>query len=145
MKNAHRSVKIVIDSNVFVSAIVFGGTPRKVLELVAEDEVMVIMAEEILTEIRRIITTKFPDFLVDLEKVEKLLELDAKWVRLGARTIHVSRDTDDDKFIEAAITGNAVYIISGDKDLLSLRAYDAIRILNPSNFLETIKNPPLDC
>ena len=128
-------MRVVIDTNVFISAIVFGGKPRRVINLVADDSVTLIMAEAIITEIRRIIVSKFPNFLEDLMRVEKLLEQDAEWVKLGFNTERITRDPNDDKFIETAVIGSCHYIISGDKDLLDLKEYMGIKILSPAGFL----------
>jgi putative PIN family toxin of toxin-antitoxin system len=128
-------MRVVIDTNVFISAIVFGGKPRRVINLVADDSVTLIMAEAIITEIRRIIVSKFPNFLEDLMRVEKLLEQDAEWVKLGFNTERITRDPNDDKFIETALIGSCHYIISGDKDLLDLKEYMGIKILSPAGFL----------
>jgi putative PIN family toxin of toxin-antitoxin system len=135
VNNTNDSIRIVIDTNVFISAIVFGGKPRQVINLVADDSVTFIMAEAIITELRRIIVSKFPGFLEDLMKVEKLLEQDAEWVKLGFNTERITRDPNDDKFIETALIGNCHYIISGDKDLLDLKEYKGIKILSPAGFL----------
>ena len=136
MKNKTISPTIVIDTNVFVSAIVFGGQPRKLINLIADDVLTLVTAEELLTELRRIIIAKFPEFIDDLTRVEKLLESDATWVRLGGVTIDISRDSDDNKFIEAGVLGDCHYIISGDKDLLDIKVYDNIKIVTVSEFLE---------
>ena len=136
MSSVSNNLRIVIDTNVFISAIVFGGKPRQIIDLIAEDAVIIVIAEEIATEIRRIIVEKFPDFLEDLAKIERLLEEDAEWVKLGFHTIGISRDPDDDKFIETAVTGQAEYIISGDEDLLNLELYRNIRIMQPADFLK---------
>jgi len=128
-------MRVVIDTNVFISAIVFGGKPRRVINLVADDSVTLIMAEAIITEIRRIIVSKFPNFLEDLMRVEKLLEQDAEWVKLGFNTERITRDPNDDKFIETALIGSCHYMISGDKDLLDLKEYMGIKILSPAGFL----------
>lgn len=139
MKNAANNVRIVVDTNLFISAIVFGGLPRKLLDLVAEDRVIVVIAEEILTEIRRIIAVKFSAFLPDLAKVERLLDEYAVWVRLGTISLSVSRDSDDDKFIETAIVGNCQFIVSGDRDLLDLKMYKGVKIVNAAEFLSLVK------
>ncbi len=136
MTNAVSSARVVIDTNIFVSSIVFGGKPRRVLDAVADDTITLVTAEELVTEIRRVILTKFPDFLRDLKKVEKLIESDATWVKLGLLSLSVSRDPDDDKFIEAALIGDAKYIVSGDRDLLDLGAYKAIRFVTPDELLK---------
>ena len=132
--------RVVIGTNVLISGIVFGGKPRQLLDLLAERAIIVVIAEELLTELRRKIITKFPDFIEDLERVEKLLKRDAITVRLGTMQVAVCRDPDDDKFIETATVGTAGYIIIGDKDLLVLKEYQAITILTPADFLKNIGN-----
>lgn len=69
-----------------------------------------------------------------------MLESDATWVRLGGVTLDVSHDSDDNKFIEAAVLGDCHYIISGDKDLLDIKIYDNIKIVSVSEFLEIFKS-----
>jgi putative PIN family toxin of toxin-antitoxin system len=127
--------RIVIDSNVVISALVFGGKPRQVLDLLSEDRVSVVIAEEILTELRRKVAVKFPGFMEDLAAVEALLKRDALMVKLGTVNERVSRDPNDDKFIEAAVLGQCSFIASGDNDLLVIGEYQGIRILKPSEFL----------
>jgi putative PIN family toxin of toxin-antitoxin system len=136
VKNA-KSPRVVLDTNVFISALVFGGKPREVTELLV-DTITVVYAHEILTEIRRIIHLKFPAFNEDLERLEKLLERDALRVELGSSLVTISRDPDDNKFIETAIIGDCQYIVSGDKDLLAIGSYKNIRIIKPAEFLELI-------
>ena len=135
MKN-NNSVRVVIDTNVFVSAIISGGSPRKVIDMIADETCTIVVAHELISDLKRIVTTKFPDFIEDLIRVEKLLERDALWVKLGSVRQVVSRDKDDDKFIETALIGNCQYIISGDKDLLSLGTYRGIKIVKPAEFLK---------
>ncbi|HVC36334.1 MAG TPA: putative toxin-antitoxin system toxin component, PIN family [Candidatus Dormibacteraeota bacterium] len=130
--------RIVIDTNVLISGIVFGGKPRQILDLLAKQSVIVIVAEEILTELRRKISTKFPDFIEDLNKVELLLKRDAVLIKLGEISINISRDPDDNKFIESAILGRCSFIITGDKDLLILKSYKNLNIIKPDEFLKLV-------
>ena len=129
-----KSPKVVLDTNVLVSALVFGGKPRAVVEMLLENGTIIVSAE-ILTEIRRIIHAKFPAFKIHLARLEKLLKRDAKWVELGSTQVTVYRDPDDNKIIETAVIGTADYIVSGDEDLLVLQAYGAITILKSAEFL----------
>lgn len=131
-------LRIVIDTNVFVSALVFGGKPRSIANLIAEKEVIAVISEEAMTELRRKIFTKFPDFTEDVIQFEYLLRRYARWVSLGAQTVQICRDPDDDKFIETAMLGNCHYIISGDNDLLALKSYKHLKILTPTNFLKLL-------
>ena len=127
---------IVIDSNVWISALIFGGNPGKILKLFVDNKVEVVMSEEIITELRRIIINKFPLFVNSLNLLEASLRKDTVFVQLGSMTIDASRDVDDNRIIETAYIGKAQYIISGDKDLLVLKKYEDIKILNPGDFLK---------
>jgi putative PIN family toxin of toxin-antitoxin system len=129
-------MKIVIDSNVWISALVFGGKPRHIFERAIADGWTIIVSEEIFTEVRRVLTIKFTDFLDDFESFQAILQTYTTKVKLGSVKVSACRDEDDNRVIETALIGNAEYIISGDKDLLDLLKYKKITITNPSDFLE---------
>jgi putative PIN family toxin of toxin-antitoxin system len=135
---SNKKLKVVLDTNVLVSALVFGGTPRVTVETVLKDGTFIISAE-ILSELRRIIHTKFPLFIEHLERLEKLIKRDAVLVELGGVQVAVCRDPDDNKIIETAVIGNASYIVSRDKDSLVLRSYTDIVILDSTEFLKILE------
>ncbi|MFZ1324276.1 MAG: putative toxin-antitoxin system toxin component, PIN family [Candidatus Saccharimonadales bacterium] len=133
-------LRIIIDANVLISGIVFGGKPRRLLDLLSEDALVVVIAEEMLTEVRRKIVLKFPDFIEDYNRVEKLLKRDCIIVRLGSAQVKISRDPDDDKYIEAALLGHCNYIITGDNDLLVIGQYENIGMIKPADFLKQFRH-----
>jgi predicted nucleic acid-binding protein len=120
-------VRIVIDSNVWVSALVFGGKPRAIFEHVVADGLTIIVSEEIFTEVRRVLAVKFGDFVEDFESFQAILRPYVINVQLGSIKIAVS-------------IGGASHIITGDKDLLVLSKYDQIDIVKPTEFLNTPKH-----
>ena len=128
--------RVVLDTNVLLSALVFGGKPRQIIELLARGLIEVVISEEILTEMRRKISSKFPNFTDDLAGMEVLMEQDAELVKLGNITINVCRDPDDNRIIETGVIGACNYIVSGDNDLLVFGSYKDIRILKPEEFLK---------
>ena len=130
---------IVIDSNVWISAIVFGGTPRRLIEKIVRDGDSIVVSEEIFTEVRRVLSVKFNDFTVDFENLKAILQLYIIKVDLGQIRISVCRDEDDNRVIETAIIGQAEVIVTGDKDLLVLLKYDEIIIQKPTEFLNGYK------
>jgi len=130
--------RVVLDTNVLISALVFGGKPRQIIELFAEEEIEVAISSEILSELRRKVTTKFPAEAKALESYEALFEEDGEVVKLGGQTVNASQDPDDNKFIETALIGDCDYIISGDKHLLELKSYKGIKIIKPAAFLKRI-------
>lgn len=137
--NVHTKLRVVIDSNVWISGLVFGGSPGKVLELFIKGSLLVIVSEELVRELRRNVTKKFPRYAGQLDLLEASILKDATVVSLGAETVTASRDPDDNKVIEAALIGECHYIISGDKDLLAIGKYRGIRIVTPAAFLKREK------
>lgn len=128
-------MRIVIDSNVWISALVFGGNPRKIFEQVISSGWAIIVSEKIFTEVRRVLSVKFPNFLDDFEAFQSLLRSNIVMVELGRLTISVCRDDDDNRVIETAVIGESLNIITGDRDLLVLGKYKQIVIVSPSDFL----------
>ena len=131
-------MRIVIDTNVFMSAIFFGGMPLKVLQTVISKENEAYISPSIWDEYNDVIdrmTKKYPSRL----KTQLINEL-FKTLRLiiPKTEISICRDPDDDKFIECAIEADCIYIVSGDNDLLSLGEVGGIRICTPSDFLTDI-------
>ena len=58
----------------------------------------------------------------------------------GSSSVHISRDIDDDKFLDCAINCKALYIVSGDNDLLDIKEFKGIKIVKVDDFLQIIKN-----
>ena len=130
--------RVVLDTNGLLSALVFGGKPRQVVELLARGMIEVVISPEILTEMRRKIAGKFPDFSNELALMELLLEQEAELVMLGGITVSASRDDDDNRILETALVGSCNYIVSGDKDLLVLQNYEGTEIVVPTEFLKMV-------
>lgn len=129
-------MRVVIDSNVWLSALVFGGNPRRIFEKCINEGHIIVVSEGLLTEIRRILASKFPDFADDFEALLVALRPRLLYIQLGAISVDVSRDPDDNMVIETALIGFAKYIISGDKDLLVLKSYKKVDIVDPGLWLE---------
>ncbi|MBR2215102.1 MAG: putative toxin-antitoxin system toxin component, PIN family [Selenomonadaceae bacterium] len=129
-------MNIVIDTNVIVSAIFFGGLPKKLVEMLLTHEFEAYASSEILKEYNRSVNK------VHKRYPQKPMRFNLRDISSACHTItpasviSVCRDPDDDKFIECAVDANCIYIVSGDKDLLSLEKYADIKILTVSDFLE---------
>ena len=131
------AVRVVLDTNVVLSALVFGGNPRQVFTRTVTDGWTIVVSEEIFTEIRRTLEKKFAGYLGEFDNLKIILGARMVVVPLGSEHVNVSRDEDDNRIIETAIIGKAPYIISGDSDLLVLETYKGVKILSPANFLKT--------
>ncbi len=133
--------KIVIDTNVIVSALLFGGKPGKLIPLWEAGRIEPLVSREIIDEYIKVLA--YPKFELnerDIQHIvyQKLLPF-FEVVEPHAGPVIVLNDPSDDKFIRCAIAGNTNLIVSGDSHLLLLGMYQDIRILTPSLFLETIR------
>lgn len=66
--------------------------------------------------------------------------IDSLSIVQDSNTIHISRDVDDDKFLDCACNCKAVYIVSGDNDLLNIGSFEGIKIIKVNEFLKIIRN-----
>jgi putative PIN family toxin of toxin-antitoxin system len=126
---------IVINTSVWISGLIFGGTPAKVIRKFIDGDIVVVMSEELLSELRRKINPRFSLFLPALPRLDASIQEKAILVQLGSRPVTASRDADDNMAIETALVGKAGYIVSGDKDLLVLEEYEGVKLLNPAGFM----------
>lgn len=129
-------MKIVVDTNVVISGIFFGGNPRKIVEAVAAGSIDAYATTEIIDEYTGIIDSMIErkqgrinqSILSPLFSAMKIIET--------GTNIDVCRDSDDNKFIECAVDAKALYIVSGDNDLLDIKEYDGIRIITAKEFCD---------
>ena len=129
-------IRIVLDTNVIVSALAFGGLPRTVLELAAAGHCRFFYSEPIQDEVRRVLAEKMHWTPAMLQKALPVLWGTGKLVIPRITVAAVAKDPDDDRIVECALAASAGFIVSGDRDLLDLRQYKSIAILSPRAFLE---------
>jgi len=132
-------MKVVVDTNVLVSGVFFGGMPSRILEAWRDKRIDVVVSPDILEEYRRVgehLETQFTD--VSLAPFLALLVMNAEIIEPPDLPEQVSRDSDDDKFIARALAGGCHVIISGDKDLLSISGYRGVKVVAPREFLESV-------
>jgi len=141
-------ITAVIDTNVFVSALIGGGTPLAVIESTRLGKSRLLVTTEIVTEMER--TLERPKFMRHFQRHEtepRRFISDyttlARYVTPVGVTDCPIADQKDLMFIECAVAGNADFIVSGDHHLLDLKAYKDISILTPAQFL-AILNPPAE-
>jgi hypothetical protein len=131
----------VLDTNVWVSAMIWGGSPASIIGSAEADRIRIVVSEEIVREISRILA--YPRLreiyegagITREELMEAVLRI-GKMVEVKTRINLVTEDPDDNKFLECAIDGHADYIVSGDEHLLKIKVYKGIRILSVKQFLE---------
>lgn len=127
-------MRIVIDTNVVISGTFFGGCPRKVIESVGKNGLYACATLEIVNEYEEIVDEM-------IRRKQGRLRRDILKPFIGGLKMidsftkaEVSRDPDDDKFISCAVDAKALYVVSGDKDLLEIGRYRFVEILTAAEF-----------
>jgi putative PIN family toxin of toxin-antitoxin system len=127
-------LRVVVDTNVYISAIFWGGKPRHVIDLGRDGKIQIFTSEDIEQEILDKLMTKFGLNSDDAGMVMADFSTFTKPIRISRRIHVVKDDPDDDKFIECAMECDAEFIISGDKHLLNMKKYEGIDIINAATF-----------
>jgi putative PIN family toxin of toxin-antitoxin system len=134
------ALKVVVDTNVLVSALLFGGTPGRLIVLWQKGAIKPLASKEIIDEYLRVLT--YPKFKLSEEEINFLLYqqilpyFDVIDAHPGPGII--KKDPEDDKFISCALAGKAKFIISGDQHLLASKSYRKIKILSPADFIKIV-------
>lgn len=132
--------KIVIDTNIFISAFLGSKNAKLLLKEIVNDEFILIMSTEQLNEIREVLNRpKFEKYIThgEIDELITLLSMKISTPAIYDR-IKDCRDVKDNMILEEAVYGNAEYIITGDEDLLVLNPYRWIKIVNLKDFITEI-------
>lgn len=132
-------MKVVVDTNVVVSGLLFGGVPGQILTAWSTDEIHLVISPPILEEYRRVglELSKGREPLVSaLETLLAMLTMHAVIVDAPPLVEGVCEDPDDDKFLAAAVAANAPVVVSGDKHLLRVSGWRAIEVIKPRQFVD---------
>ncbi len=126
---------VVVDTNIYVSALIYGGTPALTLQLAAAGVFQLVVSDPIQAEVEETLTRKFGWDAQRFAQVAAELWRDTRHVT-PTQPVKASRDPDDDHILACAVEAHAQVILTGDGDLLSLHPYREISILTPAQFLE---------
>jgi putative PIN family toxin of toxin-antitoxin system len=137
-------MRVVLDTNLIISGMLWSGTPRDVLRAAANGQVEAVTSEALVDELRDVLKReKFNKYLERLEKSpEDLVTAYLDYTKV-VETVSIAdatiRDVKDVKMLETAVGGEATHIATGDDDLLVLQTYKTITILNARDFLELLQ------
>lgn len=130
-------LKVVMDTNVFVSGVFFNGPPYQILKAWQSGEFELVASPEILEEYRRvgeILGEERPT--IDLKPILNFVLEHATIYKPSVLKEPVCEDPDDDKFFACALASGSRVIISGDKHLLKVSGYQGIEVLKPREFTD---------
>ena len=123
----------MFDTNVLISAVVYGGLPRELLTRVFRGEITLITSTLLMSELEEVLMLRFAHDASLARAVRAEIELLADVVD-ASDPAPVGLDADDDAVLAAAIAGEASAIVTGDRDLLVLGEHRGIRIVTPRDF-----------
>ena len=134
-------ISVTLDSNVWLSGLLWPGEASKVIALAESKEILVFTSKEILMEIFRVLQEeeKF-QLLLDEEGmypvnvIEKIRNV-SKIVKIKERLNVVKADPDDNKILECALSSKSTFLITYDNHLLKIGEYGGIKIVHPTDFL----------
>jgi putative PIN family toxin of toxin-antitoxin system len=126
-------VKLLLDTNVLVAALMARGTCSDLLEHCVRHHV-VIVSRPLLDELREVLTRKFRQRAADVRATVRLFEETFTLVTPVPLEAPACRDADDDVVLATARAGECAAIVTGDRDLLILDPFQDIRVLAPSAF-----------
>lgn len=134
-------MRIVVDTNVLISGVFFGGYPRQILNEIVENKLTACATAEIIDEYEEIVQE-----MIDRKQGHLNYQLLTPLVHAlevvePITHVEMSRDPDDDKFLGCAKDAKALYIVSGDKDLLVLEKFEDVEIITAKEFWERYKQP----
>ena len=131
-------MRVVPDTNVLVSGIVFGGPPGEIIALAAARRLQLILSPPMITELRRVLREKF-EFGDDALYLAETLVRRAGIVVEPDRTLRlITDDPEDNRVLEAAAASKADAIVSGDRHILALKVFEGIPIMSPRQFLDRL-------
>ena len=128
-------MKVVFDSNIFISALVFpGGRADAAVQRILDGTDTLVVSSAIVTEVLRILADKFSRDREELSRVAVLLGDLGELVKPRVR-VSVLGDEPDNRILECAVAGGAAMVVTGDKGLLALGSFRGIRIISLATYL----------
>jgi putative PIN family toxin of toxin-antitoxin system len=130
--------RVVLDTNVMVSALLFKGSLSKIVDHWKEGKFIPLLSKETFNEFKAVL--EYPKFSLTRQEIKAIIEEEVlpffEIVDAPGKIGKICRDSDDDKFIACAASGAADFIVSGDRDLLDMVKCKSVKIISASEFLK---------
>lgn len=134
-------MKVVVDVNVWISALLWQGLPRKIIQLAKNNQITIFASQSLFQELE--ITLRRNKFVSKIKSLSLTVEdiLDAttevlKFCPTISLEVPELRDIKDNHILATAVSAKAEVLITGDQDLLVLNNFRGILIMNPTDFLK---------
>jgi len=134
-----RELRVVADTNVLVSALLFGGPPEQIVLAGLRGEIQLLTSSPLLKELERVLKGKFKLNLHLVRNIIEEIKEVAELVEVSSHINVISCPDDDNRVLECAVDGKAEFIVTGDtKHILPLKEFRGTKILSPSEFLNRL-------
>jgi len=130
-------MRVVLDTNIYISAIVFGGVCENLLDRLRLKRVEVLISAFILQEVKEVLEKKFKWKNEDVRLAIYDIEKRTTFIETKSKVNIIKKKKDDNHILECALDGRADLIITGDtKHILPLQNFRGIKIVTPRQFLK---------
>jgi putative PIN family toxin of toxin-antitoxin system len=128
-------LRVTADTNIYISALNFGGKPLAILDAAQHGEIELAISEPIMAEMIRILRNKFQWPEADLAEIGEQILAYTLFVEPRMQVTIIDEDPSDNRILECARESSSGYIVSGDAHLLKLVEFEGAKIVTPSQFL----------
>jgi putative PIN family toxin of toxin-antitoxin system len=132
--------RVVLDTNVYISALRYGGKPKLVLDLAIEGKLHLLVSTPLKLELERVLRDKFSYSSHEVAATAAFLWRNAEAI-LPRHRLDLCPDEPDNRVLECALEGRAAFIVTGDRHLLNLPPIEGLTILPPDAFLALFRAP----
>jgi putative PIN family toxin of toxin-antitoxin system len=133
-------MKIVLDTNILVSAAIRGGKPFQLLKKGESGEVRIVLSDPIISEFEDVLSEPRIGFdKYEVNTISKKISTFCKIINPKIKLKVITDDPDDDRILECAVSCGADYVVSGDKHLLNLGEYRGIKIITAAEMLNILQ------
>ena len=137
-----KKLRIVLDTNVVLSVLLFGGRLEFIRKALKDGQLRLLFSEDTLEELVRVL--HYPKFGLEDEEIDFLIYVEVlPYAEVVENVVEIDkeicRDKDDIKFLECAVSGKADYVVSGDDDLVSIGEFEGIKIITPAELKKVLR------
>lgn len=137
-------LRIVIDTNIYISAILFDGKPESIIKLAAAEKVALYTSHAIVAEVAGVLRNKFNWTNQQVEYADQFIRDISVLITPTSLISRIKADDADNRILECAVESKANFIVTGDrKHLLPLKKYGEIQIIDVADFLEAYEKMKL--
>lgn len=134
--------RVVFDTNILFSSVGWLGNPHQCIEAARQGRCLSITCEAILAEFSEKLQLKRGFDAAKAAEATDEIRAFSKVVSIPGTLRVVTDDPDDDAVLECGVEGQANYLVSGDRHLLSLDSYQNIQIVKAVDFLALLQSTP---